>query len=65
MSAQQNEIPVGIAQDNDYVSRTGQNEVPVQKDDAPVNDPYDAATADSDEQLRTLILLLVLIELPC
>lgn len=65
MSAQQNEIPAGIAQDNDYASRPGQSEIPVQKDDAPVNDPYDAATADSDEQLRALLLLLILIELPC
>lgn len=35
----------------DYKSRTGQSEVPVQADDAPVEDPIDAETADSDETL--------------
>ena len=38
--------------DNDYASRTGQSQIPVQKDDAPVEDPIDAATADSDATLR-------------
>ena len=38
--------------DNDYASRTGQSQIPVQKDDAPVEDPIDAATADSDAALR-------------
>ncbi|CAI6340358.1 unnamed protein product [Periconia digitata] len=53
MSAdQQNDIPAGIAHDNDYVSRTGQNEIPVQKDEAPVSDPYSVESADSDEQLQ-------------
>jgi hypothetical protein len=37
--------------DNDYKSRTGQGEIPVQGDDMPVEDPIDPATADSDEQL--------------
>ncbi|KAF2814438.1 uncharacterized protein BDZ99DRAFT_237570 [Mytilinidion resinicola] len=37
--------------DDTYKSRTGQNEIRVQSDDAPVNDPIDAGTADSDEQL--------------
>jgi len=46
--------PAGDAIDNDYISRTGQNQIPVQRDEAPVEDPYDAATADSDEQLGTL-----------
>ncbi|EXJ82968.1 hypothetical protein A1O3_06785 [Capronia epimyces CBS 606.96] len=36
---------------NDYKSRTGQGDIPVQSDDAPVDDPIDANTADSDEQL--------------
>lgn len=37
---------------NDYVSRTGQKDtVPVQSDDAPVEDPIDEETADSDKQL--------------
>ncbi|KAF2687469.1 hypothetical protein K458DRAFT_401978 [Lentithecium fluviatile CBS 122367] len=43
--------PVGDAVDNDYASRTGQSQIPVQKDEASVEDPYDPATADSDEQL--------------
>ncbi|KAF2500624.1 hypothetical protein BU16DRAFT_557080 [Lophium mytilinum] len=37
--------------DDTYKSRTGQNEIPVQSDNAPVNDPIDADTANSDEQL--------------
>ena len=37
--------------DNDYASRTGQSEIPVQKDDAPVEDPIDPSTADSDQTL--------------
>ncbi len=37
--------------DNDYKSRTGQSHIPVQSDDAPVADPIDPATADSDETL--------------
>lgn len=45
------DIPAGDAQDNDYVSRPGQSEVKVQSDSAPVEDPIDEATADSDEQL--------------
>ena len=49
MSAQ--DIPTGEVQDNDYKSRTGQNEIPVQADDKPVEDPIDEETADSDAQL--------------
>jgi hypothetical protein len=41
------------AQDNDYTSRPGQKQapIPVQSDNAAVEDPIDPATADSDEQL--------------
>ena len=45
------DVPAGDAQDNDYKSRTGQSHIPVQSDDKPVEDPIDAATADSDETL--------------
>ncbi|PMD22370.1 hypothetical protein NA56DRAFT_598730, partial [Hyaloscypha hepaticicola] len=47
------DIPAGDAQDNDYVSRTGQKDgpVPIQSDSAGIDDPIDEATADSDEQL--------------
>ena len=46
------EGPAGDAVDNDYTSRTGQKDyIPVQKDEAPVEDPIDPETADSDEQL--------------
>lgn len=45
------DIPQGDVMDNDYKSRTGQNEIPVQGDEKPVRDPIDAETADSDEQL--------------
>ena len=47
------DIPAGDAQDNDYVSRTGQSEIPVVKDDAAIEaGPYEGG-ADSDEQLGT------------
>ncbi len=47
------DMPAGDSMDNDYTSRVGQKtaSVPVQRDDAPVADPIDPATADSDEQL--------------
>lgn len=48
------EAPSGIATDDSYVSRTGQYEIPVQSDNKPVEDPIDAATADSDETLGML-----------
>jgi len=60
---QQNDVlprdaPAGDAQDNDYVSRPGQKQgpIPVQSDNAAVEDPIDAATADSDQQLGELIM---------
>ena len=46
--------------DDSYASRTGQSQIPVQKDDAPVEDPIDAATADSDETLRMSLQFVVL-----
>ena len=53
------DIPAGDAQDNDYVSRTGQKDgpVPIQSDSAGIDAPIDEATADSDEQLGTYLLL--------
>ncbi|KAL8785966.1 MAG: hypothetical protein Q9213_003042 [Squamulea squamosa] len=45
------DVPSGVKHDNDYASRTGQTEIPVQKDEAPVEDPIDPATADSDQAL--------------
>lgn len=45
------DVPSGVKGDNDYTSRTGQYQIPVQKDEAPVSDPIDPATADSDETL--------------
>nr|POF04173.1 hypothetical protein CFP56_21928 [Quercus suber] len=43
----------GHGADNDYTSRPGQKDVvPVQSDDAPVEDPIDGETADSDQQLE-------------
>lgn len=44
-------VPAGDSKDNDYASRTGQNQIPVQKDDAPVEDPINPDTADSDQTL--------------
>ena len=50
-----NEIPTGDARDNDYASRTGQSTIPVQRDEAPIEDsPYNSADADSDKQLGIL-----------
>jgi PKD repeat protein len=45
------ETTTGVAADNDYASRTGQSEIPVQKDEAAIEDPIDADTADSDKVL--------------
>ncbi|KAM0714304.1 hypothetical protein Q7P37_010091 [Cladosporium fusiforme] len=50
MSAQ--DVPSGDFQDNDYKSRTGQNQIPVQSDDKTIEDPIDGNTADSDAQLE-------------
>lgn len=50
------DIPAGDVGDNDYASRSDQYQVPVQKDEAPVEDPIDANTADSDAQLGKLQL---------
>ncbi len=44
-------VPAGDSKDNEYASRTGQSEIPVQKDEKPVEDPIDPATADSDATL--------------
>lgn len=51
--------------DNDYASRTGQYQVPVQKDEKPVKDPIDPATADSDETLGTIVSFRHLLSLSC
>ena len=45
------DVPAGTATDNSYVSRSGQYEIPVQKDELPVEDPINPATADTDGQL--------------
>lgn len=44
-------VPAGDSMDNDYASRTGQSQIPVQKDDAPIEDPINPDTADSDQAL--------------
>ncbi|KAI4257424.1 MAG: hypothetical protein LQ352_001660 [Teloschistes flavicans] len=45
------DVPSGNNIDNDYTSRTGQYQIPVQKDEAPVEDPINPDTADSDQTL--------------
>jgi hypothetical protein len=50
------DVPAGDSMDNDYASRTGQSTIPVQKDDASVEDPIDPATADSDATLGSSLL---------
>lgn len=52
------DAPTGDVKDNDYVSRTGQDQIPVQKDELPVTDPIDPATADSHETLGMVHLSL-------
>lgn len=47
------DIPTGDAVDNDYQSRTGQSEIPVQKDEAAVEATEYDNGGDSDEQLGT------------
>jgi hypothetical protein len=51
------ETTTGVAADNDYASRTGQSEIPVQKDEAAIEDPIDPDTADSDTVLGMYRLL--------
>ncbi|KAG9577139.1 hypothetical protein KCU77_g8295, partial [Aureobasidium melanogenum] len=46
------ETSTGVAGDNDYQSRTGQSEIPVQRDEASIGDPIDPDTADSDKVLE-------------
>ena len=59
------DVPSGDAGDDSYKSRTGQSHIPVQSDNAPVEDPIDPATADSDETLgmSSLIFILLLSQL--
>ena len=54
------DVPAGDSVDNEYTSRTGQSHLPVQKDEAPVEDPIDPATADSDETLGIIPLFSLL-----
>jgi hypothetical protein len=44
------DIPSGNAMDNDYKSRTGQSEIPVQADEAPVEATEYTNGGDSDEK---------------
>ncbi|KAI1678989.1 hypothetical protein KJE20_11171 [Pyrenophora tritici-repentis] len=47
-----NDIPSGDVVDNDYTSRTGQSQIPVQKDEAPVESTEYDNGGDSDKQLE-------------
>ena len=49
-------VAAGDNIDNDYKSRSGQYQIPVQSDDKAVEDPIDPNTADSDAQLRIFSL---------
>jgi hypothetical protein len=51
------EIPQGDAVDNDYKSRTGQSEIPVQSDEAAVEATEYDNGGDSDKQLGMLPIL--------
>ncbi|PTB65871.1 hypothetical protein BBK36DRAFT_1141801 [Trichoderma citrinoviride] len=46
------DVPEGQVQDDSYVTGTKNESVPVQSDDAPVEDPIKASSADSDRQLE-------------
>jgi hypothetical protein len=52
------DIPTGDAVDNDYKSRTGQSEIPVQSDEAAVEATEYDNGGDSDKQLGTWTVLL-------
>ncbi|KAH0489347.1 hypothetical protein TgHK011_009780 [Trichoderma gracile] len=45
------DVPEGQVQDDSYTTGTQNESVPVQGDNAPVEDPIQASSADSDEQL--------------
>lgn len=45
------DVPEGQVSDDSYVTGTKNEAVPVQSDDAPVEDPINASSADSDQQL--------------
>ena len=54
------DVPAGDSKDNDYVSRSGQYQIPVQKDEMGVESGVpDGKIANSDEYLRmsTVVLL--------
>ncbi|EFY85927.1 hypothetical protein J3459_005998 [Metarhizium acridum] len=47
------DVPEGQVQDNSYVTGTKSNQpIPVQSDNARVEDPIDTKKADTDEQLE-------------
>ncbi|KAL6876956.1 hypothetical protein J3F83DRAFT_727640 [Trichoderma novae-zelandiae] len=45
------DVPEGQVQDDSYVTGSQNESVPVQRDNAPVEDPIQASSADSDRQL--------------
>lgn len=46
------DVPSGVPKDDSYVTHGGQGQVPVQSDDAPVEDPIgDPKIANSDQML--------------
>lgn len=45
------EDSAGDQGDNFYASRTAQHQIPIQKDEGPIEDPIDTTTVDSDAQL--------------
>jgi len=49
-----NDGPSGVVVDNDYASRSGQSQIPVQQDDAPVEATEYDDGGDSDKQLGKL-----------
>ena len=55
------QIPTGAAGDNEYQSRTGQSEIPVQKDEAPIESTEYDNGGDSDKQLGMLQHLTLLV----
>ena len=50
------DVPSGTVVDNDYKSRTGQSQIPVQSDDAAIESTEYDNGGDSDKQLGKLLI---------
>lgn len=60
-SQQIDNVPEGRVQDDSYITG-GKESIPVQSDGAPIEDPIQASSADTDEQLGTYPLFVFLFD---